>query len=57
MGCTVAHISRLQSVEFKAFIDDKHTFRDITIMAEEAKQRGEIAKSVYQFFILDTIDV
>lgn len=33
----------LQSMEAKVF-SDKHTFRDISIMAEEAKRRAEIAR-------------
>ncbi|KAJ6932972.1 plasma membrane ATPase 4-like [Populus alba x Populus x berolinensis] len=33
----------LQSIEAKSF-SEKHTFRDINIMAEEARRRAEIAR-------------
>lgn len=38
-------IHGLQSAEAKMF-SDKHTFRDINFMAEEAKRRAEVARSV-----------
>ena len=38
----------LQSRETKMFAEN-HTFRDINIMAEEAKRRAEIARSVYYY--------
>ncbi|KAI9173701.1 hypothetical protein LWI28_005083 [Acer negundo] len=34
----------LQSAEAKGFSDNKHTFRDISVMAEEARRRAEIAR-------------
>ncbi|KAL8547413.1 hypothetical protein ACS0TY_006949 [Phlomoides rotata] len=34
----------LQSAETKMFTDNKHTFRDINFMAEEAKRRAEVAR-------------
>jgi H+-transporting ATPase len=36
----------LQSAETKRFCK-KHTFRDISLMAEEAKRRAEIARLVF----------
>jgi H+-transporting ATPase len=36
----------LQSAETKRF-SEKHTFRDIILMAEEAKRRAEIARLVF----------
>lgn len=38
----------LQSTETKMFVE-KHTFRDINIMAEEAKRRAEVARSASPF--------
>ena len=35
----------LQSIETKS-IAERHTFRDISVMAEEAKRRAEIARLV-----------
>lgn len=36
----------LQSTDTKVF-SEKHTFRDIGVMAEEARRRAEIARYVY----------
>ncbi|XP_051115030.1 plasma membrane ATPase 1-like [Andrographis paniculata] len=34
----------LQSVEAKSFVENKHTFRDMNIMAEDARRRAEVAR-------------
>jgi hypothetical protein len=39
-------LHRLQSAETRRF-SEKHTFRDISLMAEEAKMRAEIARLVF----------
>jgi len=39
-------LHRLQSAETRRF-SEKHTFRDISLMAEEAKRRAEIARLVF----------